>query len=64
MELQIGQQVALIKGGTVVDGLVSGWMVAGGEVAHIFIEEIESPFRLIGENAWQLATLEDENGEI
>ena len=56
--------MALIKGGTVVDGLVSGWMVAGGEVAHIFIEEIESPFRLIGENAWQLATLEDENGEI
>jgi hypothetical protein len=52
IELEIGDWVVLSRGNTVVDGYVTGWLVAGGEVVHLFVEEIEQAFKLIGENPW------------
>ena len=64
MEIEVGMPVVLYNKGTVVDGLVSGWMVAGGEVVHLFIDHIEQPFRLIGENKWQLMREDEEDGSM
>lgn len=64
IELTVGDWVVLTKGKTVVDGFVSGWMVAGGEVIHLFVEEIESPFKLVGENPWKVAKEVEEEDEI
>jgi len=61
LELSVGDFVILIKGRTIVDGEVSGWMVAGGQVVHLFITEIEQPFKLVGEDAWKVAREEEEN---
>ena len=61
LELSVGDFVILIKGRTIVDGEVSGWMVAGGQVVHLFITEIEQPFKLVGEDAWKVAREEDTN---
>jgi len=61
LELSVGDFVILIKGRTIVDGEVSGWMVAGGQVMHLFITEIEQPFKLVGEDAWKVAREEEEN---
>jgi hypothetical protein len=61
LELSVGDFVILIKGKTIVDGEVSGWMVAGGQVVHLFITEIEQPFKLVGEDAWKVAREEEEN---
>jgi hypothetical protein len=61
LELSVGDFVILIKGRTIVDGEVSGWMVAGGQIVHLFIAEIEQPFRLVGEDAWKVAREEEEN---
>jgi hypothetical protein len=63
LELSVGDFVILIKGRTIVDGEVSGWMVAGGQIVHLFISEIEQPFKLIGENAWKVAR-EEETDEV
>jgi hypothetical protein len=52
IELEVGDWVVMQKGRTIIDGYVTGWMVAGGEVIHLFIEEIEAPFKLVGENPW------------
>lgn len=61
IELTIGDWVVLSRGNTVVDGYVTGWLVAGGEVVHLFVEEIEQAFKLIGENPWIVGKeLEDE----
>lgn len=61
IELEIGDWVVLSRGNTVVDGYVTGWLVAGGEVVHLFVEEIEQAFKLIGENPWIVGKeLEDE----
>jgi hypothetical protein len=54
IELEVGDWVVLSRGNTVVDGYVTGWLVAGGEVVHLFVEEIENPFKLIGENPWRV----------
>lgn len=54
IELKIGDYIILTKGNAVVDGEVSGWLVAGGEVAHLFLTELEQPFKMIGENAWKV----------
>jgi len=59
LELSVGDFVILIKGRTIVDGEVSGWMVAGGQVVHLFITEIEQPFKLVGEDAWKVAREEE-----
>ena len=61
LELSVGDFVILIKGRTIVDGEVSGWMVAGGQVVHLFITEIEQPFKLVGEDAWKVAREEETN---
>lgn len=61
LELSVGDFVILIKGKTIVDGEVSGWMVAGGQIVHLFITEIEQPFKLVGEDAWKVAREEEEN---
>lgn len=61
LEVSVGDFVILIKGRTIVDGEVSGWMVAGGQVVHLFITEIEQPFKLVGEDAWKVAREEDTN---
>lgn len=53
IELEIGDWVVLSRGNTVVDGYVTGWLVSGGEVVHLFVEEIEQAFKLIGENPWK-----------
>jgi hypothetical protein len=63
LEIGVGDFVILIKGKTLVDGEVSGWMVAGGQIVHLFISEIEQPFKLIGENAWKVAR-EEETDEV
>ena len=63
LEIGVGDFVILIKGKTLVDGEVSGWMVAGGQIMHLFISEIEQPFKLIGENAWKVAR-EEETDEV
>lgn len=64
LEVSVGDHIVLYKKGTVVDGFISGWMVAGGQVARIFIEHLDEPFKLVGENAW-IALREDEvNGEV
>jgi hypothetical protein len=54
IEVEVGDWVVLSRGKTVIDGYVTGWMVAGGEVIHLFIEEIEAPFKLVGENPWSV----------
>jgi hypothetical protein len=63
LELSVGDFVILIKGRTIVDGEVSGWMVAGGQVVHLFITGIEQPFKLVGEDAWKVAR-EEETDEV
>lgn len=61
IELEVGDWVVLSRGNTVVDGYVTGWLVAGGEVVHLFVEEIEQAFKLIGENPWSVGkAAEDE----
>ena len=64
IEIAVGEHIVLYNKGTIVDGLVSGWMVAGGEVVHIFIENIEQAFRLKGENPWMALREGEEDGEI
>ncbi len=62
LELSVGDHIVLYNKGTVVYGFVSGWMVAGGQFVRIFIENIEEPFRLVGENAWMAMREEEING--
>lgn len=62
LEVSVGDHIVLYNKGTVVDGLVSGWMVAGGQVVRIFIENIDEPFRLVGDNAWMAMREEEVNG--
>lgn len=64
LEIAVGDHIVLYNNGTVVDGIVSGWMVAGGEVVHIFVENIEQAFRLKGENPWIALREGEDNGEI
>jgi hypothetical protein len=59
LEVSVGDHIVLYNKGTVVDGFISGWMVAGGQVVRVFIENLEEPFKLVGDNAW-LALREDE----
>lgn len=54
IELSIGDYIILTKGNAMVDGEVSGWLVAGGEVARLFITELEQPFKMIGEDSWKV----------
>lgn len=54
MELSIGDWVILQRGNTVVDGEVAGWLVAGGEVVHVFVTELDQPFKLVGDNPWRI----------
>ena len=62
LEVQVGDPVVLYNNGTLVDGLVTGWMVAGGEVVHLFIENIEQAFKLIGDNPWVVLREDEANG--
>lgn len=54
MELEIGDWIILTRGQTVVDGEVAGWLVAGGEVVHVFVTELDQPFKLVGDNPWKV----------
>lgn len=45
-----------------VEGDVSGWLVAGGQVSHLFLTDIEQSFKMIGENPWRL--VKEEENEI
>jgi hypothetical protein len=62
MELEIGSHVVLMRGGTIVDGLVSGWMVAGGVAVRLFIENIDCEFKLVGDDPWMI--MEEAEDEI
>ncbi len=62
IELQIGDYVILVKGRAMVEGDVSGWLVAGGQVSHLFLTDIEQSFKMIGENPWRL--VKEEENEI
>lgn len=64
MEVSIGDYVILVKDRTIVDGEISGWMVAGGELVHLFIAGIECPFKMIGEDPWMIQVGKEEAGEI
>ena len=64
IEIAVGEHIILYNNGTVVDGKVSGWMVAGGEVVHIFIDNIEQAFRLKGENPWIALREGEADGEV
>lgn len=64
MEVAIGETVILLKDNTLVDGEITGWLVAGGELVHIFIKGIESPFKMFGEDPWKVVTGEEEENEI
>ena len=64
VEVVVGDHAVLFKDGTIVDGLISGWMVAGGEVIHLFIENCEQPFKLVGDDSWKFLREDEEDGEV
>lgn len=55
-QVGIGDYVILQNGATIVDGLISGFMMDKGTVEYVFIEHIKSGFKL---DEWEVK-VEDE----
>lgn len=64
MDVQVGDYIILTRGRTIVDGEVTGWLVSGGELLKLFIDEIESPFEMFGDNPWKVVVGKEYEDEI
>lgn len=63
MDISVGDYIVITRGRTIVDGEVTGWLVSGGELIKLFIDEIDSPFVMFGENPWKVV-IGEETDEI
>lgn len=62
MEVGLGDYVSLIKGSTVVSGLVNGIKVNNGELERVCLEELDW---LVMEEGWAfIQESEDDDAEI
>lgn len=56
-QVGIGDFVILQQGTTIVDGLISGFMMDKGTVEYVFVENIKSGFKL---EEWEVKVVDDE----